>query len=331
MQLRIVDGEALQVVQRGASPAVDRLVVVADRGQAVPIPDQCAQQLVLDRVRVLIFVDEEVPEPLPPSRQAVGVRLQHLQRQADQVVEVDCLVTLQRRLIVDECARDPQIGFAPGRLDGRCRFQQRILPERDPCGGCFDQLAVRGGQQLGQQIGAVIRIEDRERGLQPDRLAARAQDPHPEGMEGADRRAVCGGETDGGAESLRHLGGRLVGEGDRGDRPGCETAVDQVRELRGDDPGLSRTGAGNHQAGTVEMADRIGLRRIQVHPVRSRPDRSPAASGRSRGSPRRSDPVSAAISTATREAACGLSIPPAAGPGTGSSTAPEASGPDRKQ
>ena len=75
LQLRIVVGQAPQVLQGRAAPAVDRLVVVAHRGEAVAFADQFPQQLVLGGVGVLVFVDQEVAQPLAPQLRALAASL----------------------------------------------------------------------------------------------------------------------------------------------------------------------------------------------------------------------------------------------------------------
>ena len=55
-------GERQDVRDRAAAPLVDRLVVVADHAQVRPEPAEPLDQLLLDRVRVLVLVDHDVPD-----------------------------------------------------------------------------------------------------------------------------------------------------------------------------------------------------------------------------------------------------------------------------
>jgi hypothetical protein len=63
--------------------------------------------------------------------------------------------------------------------------------------------------------------------------------------------------------ALAHLGRRLVGERDRGDRLGREAALDQVRDLRRDHARLPAAGAGEHQERPVDMTNGFALLRVE--------------------------------------------------------------------
>ncbi|KGX95450.1 hypothetical protein X997_5532 [Burkholderia pseudomallei A79C] len=67
------------------------------------------------------------------------------------------------------------------------------------------------------------------------------------------------------AHALAHFGGRLVRERDGGDVARLEAfCLDQVRDLLRDDAGLAAARAGEHEAGTVEIAHRFALSGIQA-------------------------------------------------------------------
>ena len=68
---------------------VDRLVRVADGADVPVLAGEQLQQPVLRVVRVLVLVDEDVAERLRQRSRASGKRSQHLDRQHQQVVEVD--------------------------------------------------------------------------------------------------------------------------------------------------------------------------------------------------------------------------------------------------
>jgi hypothetical protein len=76
LELRELLRQAAQVLDRRAAPAVDALVVVADRGEHRTLADQRLQQLVLDRVGVLVFVDQHVAQRVLPLGAAFGVALE---------------------------------------------------------------------------------------------------------------------------------------------------------------------------------------------------------------------------------------------------------------
>jgi hypothetical protein len=80
---RVVALEVEDVADVGAAPAVDRLVLVADDGDAAGAPRQQAHQPVLDAVRVLELVDQHVVEALRDllgGGRAAGGELQHRQQ-----------------------------------------------------------------------------------------------------------------------------------------------------------------------------------------------------------------------------------------------------------
>ena len=264
--LQLDDGEVgkvlpqtLEVLQRGAAPAVDGLIVVAHSRQARAVAHQLLQERVLRHIGVLVFVHQKVAQLFLPEATGFLVLAQQLERQADQVVEVHRLVALQRGLVLHVGAGDAQLALAAGFLERRLGFGHGVLPQRDARGGQPDELAVGGLQELRQQAGAVVAVEDRERGLESDAPAAGAQHLHAQRVEGGDGRPFGGGELALLGEALGHFGRRLVGEGDGRNGPAGETGIDQVQELGGDDAGLARAGAGNDQAGAVQVLDGLGL------------------------------------------------------------------------
>ena len=66
LQLRIVLRQAPQVVQRGAAPAVDALVVVTHGGEGAGLAHQPLHQLVLGGVGVLVFVHQHMGQARLP-------------------------------------------------------------------------------------------------------------------------------------------------------------------------------------------------------------------------------------------------------------------------
>ncbi len=76
LELRKVLRQLLQIVQRGAAPAVDALVVVAHGGEARAFAHQEFQQLVLRGVGVLVFIDQHMAQQALPFLAHLGVALQ---------------------------------------------------------------------------------------------------------------------------------------------------------------------------------------------------------------------------------------------------------------
>jgi hypothetical protein len=64
-------------------------------------------------------------------------------------------------------------------------------------------------------------------------------------------------------DPLKHLIGRLVGEGHRQDAIGPGSMSDQVRHTECDHARLPRPGTSQHQEGPGESLDSFGLSRVQ--------------------------------------------------------------------
>ena len=89
LQLRVVGLQVAQVLHVGAAPRVDRLIVVADRGEGAAAAGQQLHDLVLAAVGVLVLVDQQIAQPALPARQQFLVGGEQLRRNADEIVEVD--------------------------------------------------------------------------------------------------------------------------------------------------------------------------------------------------------------------------------------------------
>ena len=105
LELRVIDRQALEVVQRGAAPAIDRLVVVAHRREAPARTHQQLEQLVLRGVGVLVLVHQHMAQCCLPFVAHPSVLLQQLERQSDQVVKVHALVGRQPLFVARHDAR----------------------------------------------------------------------------------------------------------------------------------------------------------------------------------------------------------------------------------
>jgi hypothetical protein len=168
LQLRVVQRQALQVVDGGAAPAVDALVVVAHRGErrAALAADQRLQQLVLHGVGVLVLVDQHVAELRLPLLARLGVALQQLQRQADQVVEVHRLVGLQALLYQPHHARGDALVVVGGARRRRVGVQALVLPQADGPLPAPRQRVVGAAAGVADHAQHVVAVEDGELLLQ---------------------------------------------------------------------------------------------------------------------------------------------------------------------
>ncbi len=230
------------------------------------------EQLVLAGVGVLVLVHQEVAQPVLPAQAHFLVAREQLGRQADQVVEIHRLVGVQRGHVVAVDQRGLVIVGIVGLGDGGLGIDHAVLPQRDGALHAADQLLVGGGKLLLHHAKAIVGVHDRETRLQPHVLRLGPQDLHAQRVERADRDLLDGDAlalARGLAlhqlgDALLHLLGGLVGKGHRGDVLGLEALVlDQVSDLLCDHPGLARAGAGEYQAGAVEVANGFGLGRVE--------------------------------------------------------------------
>ena len=114
MQRRKILLQLLEVFHVRTAPRVDRLVIVADRGEHAGLARQHADQLVLRGIRILIFVDQQVAQPGAPLRQQHRLILEQVGRQADQIIEIDGLVREQCVLIGAVDLGQMQLPFGSG-------------------------------------------------------------------------------------------------------------------------------------------------------------------------------------------------------------------------
>ena len=264
--------EAQDVVDLGAAPAVDRLVVVADAADVGPggAAGQQAQPQVLGDVGVLVFVDQHVAEPGLVVREHLRVVAEQPQHLQQQVAEV-CRVELLQALLVggvEGCALalGKGEGLPARHLIGR---QPSILPAVDQ--GC--QLAARPAvlvealalDHLLDEAHLVVGVEDGEARLEAHQLGVPAQDLDADGMEGSEPRHALHGAADQLADAILHLARGLVGESDGQDlRAARPTRAQDVRDAGGENPRLTRASSRKHQHGPVERRYGCGLLGIEI-------------------------------------------------------------------
>src|SRR5690606_5253339 len=152
-----------------------------------------------------------------------------------------------------------------GQLRGLLGREHRVLPRRDlplhlPRDGLVGAL-----RDIGDDLHRVGRVEDRELRLEPAVLGLLADDAHAQRVKGAQRQALGRAPAHQACDALLHLPSGLVGEGDGGDVGRAEPALlDQPRDLVRDHARLAAAGAGEHQTGTVEIADGFALRGVEL-------------------------------------------------------------------
>src|SRR6185312_4043074 len=126
---------------------------------------------------------------------------------------------------------------------------------------------VGGGGELGDDRFDIAGIEDRKAALQSQRRRFLANDAQAEAVKCRDREL----RSDAGAAkrllgTLAHFTRSLVREGDRDDLRRLDAAIDEVRDLRGDDARLAAARAGEHEQRRAVVTHRVALRVIQRKP-----------------------------------------------------------------
>jgi len=264
LELRVVDRQLLEVVQRGAAPAVDRLVVVAHGGEAAALAHQQLEQLVLRGVGVLVLIDQHMAQRLLPLGAHLGEVAQEAQRHADQVVEIHALVGRQALFVALHDHGDAALVVVLGLGEGLGAVEAGVLPGADgplPLARGGDVGGAAGG--VLDDAGHVVGVEDAELGLQAEHGAVFAHHAHAQGVEGADQH-VLGRAADQVLRALAHFRGRLVREGDGGDAARLQAGLDQPADLHRDHARLARAGAGQHEAGPLRVVDGLELGEVET-------------------------------------------------------------------
>ena len=251
---------------RAAEP-VDRLVVVAHREEGILLPGEELQPLVLQPVRVLELVDEDVPEArLIVSAQHL-VPLQELVAAQQQLGEVgDAL--LPGLLVVRgvELARATAELVVAGR--DLVRPQPLLLlvvdvPLHRP--GLEAVLVdVHALEHPLHERELVLRIEDLEALRQAGVAVMRAQHPVAEAVKGADPHPARRHRQHR-RDAREHLLRRLVGEGHREHAGRAHVAgVDQPGDARREHARLPRSRAGEDQRVLAREGDGLELLGVEV-------------------------------------------------------------------
>ncbi len=264
-QARPVAAELVDVLRIGAAPGVDRLVVVAHAGDPAALAGQHFQQAVLRVVGVLVFVHQQVAQALAPGIAAFGIGFEDAQRQPDQVVEIDRVERGQALLVHVVDGRRFQLARAARRGERFLRRKPAVLGAAEQVADAEQHVVLRAlRRELLDDAGAVVRVQHGETPAQAGARVFDLQEFQAQCVEGADRERGRVLRADQLGHAFAHLLRRLVGEGDRGDLRGCQSAaLDQVRDLLRDHAGLAGTGAGEYQQRAVAVFDGGQLLRIE--------------------------------------------------------------------
>ena len=238
----------------------------------MPFAEQL-DQLILGQVDVLVLVHQDVLEALAEPFAQLVVAAQQAHRLHDQVVEVERVVDLHALLVAliggqghPVGRRDDAAAETFGRLQ---RVEQVVLPVAHAVDDVLHLVLLGVHVQVVhdplEQCRAVVLVEDGEVAGPTDQRGVLAQQARAEAVEGAHPHA-------GGAPALEqllgpllHLGGGLVGEGDRQDLLRRDTALtDEVRDAAGQRAGLARPGTGDDQQRTIPVAGGFALLGVQL-------------------------------------------------------------------
>ena len=189
LEIRVVARQAAQILDVGAAPTVDRLVVVAHRRKRRARAGDLLEQAVLAGVGVLVLVDEQVAQAVLPLVEDFRVLVEQLDRKGNEIVEINGLIGLECRRIAGEGQRGKLLGFALGILQRQIGRRQRVLPVGNQRLQAADSRLIYAAGEVGNDAVAVGRIEDRKARLVAKRLGFLAQDTHTERVEGRDGQA----------------------------------------------------------------------------------------------------------------------------------------------
>ena len=238
----------LHVLDAGSAPAVNRLVVVADDERRAALADELLQPVVLDAVRVLELVDEEVAEPVAVVVAELGYVAQEFEAPQQQLgeihdarlfaaffvqlVEMDEL--LARRVVaIGEVLRAPALILAG--------VDEALHLARNPA--LLVELLL--ADDLAHQALLVVLVEDLERLRQARLPPVPAQHAVREAVEGPDPERIRR-HAEKRLDSPAHLGRGLVRERD------CHQAVRRDAVLEDQPGGAMRQDAGFSAAGARE-------------------------------------------------------------------------------
>ncbi len=223
LRSREVRLELDDVADVGAAERVDRLILVADGAHVPVLAAQQLQQAVLRVVRVLVLVDEDVAERLPPALERLREALEDLHREHEDVVEVDGVRGMEAALV--ELVRLGD-GLVPERRDASrvlLRRHELVLRTRDLRVDAARREALRVLAELLEarldEPHLVLAVVDRERRAVAESFGLSPQHPPAGGVEREDPDRARG-LAEHPLETLAHLARRLVRERDREDLVG---------------------------------------------------------------------------------------------------------------
>ncbi len=164
-QIGKIDLQLLQVFNCRAAPCIDRLIVIAHCRKhrfLADARDEQLYQLVLTSVGVLVFIDQQVAQPALPFITHRFLVAKQFHRQADQVVEINCLIGGQGGDVTAVNARGLRVVFGNRVFQRGVGIDQAVLPQRHRSLDAADQLLVGRERQVLHQRKTIVAVHDRE-------------------------------------------------------------------------------------------------------------------------------------------------------------------------
>ena len=265
--------EVEDVLDVGATPRVNGLIVVAHDHEVAVLGGEEVRDGVLDVVGVLVLVHADVLEAVLVLCEHVRVLGKKLEGLDQQVVEVHGVGALQA--LVERAVDAPRqaIGGVLRALElGRALhgvFRGADLRADGADGELLLVHAQVAHDGLGHAVRVVVIVDGEVVGI-PDGLGILAQHAHAHGVEGTDPHASRALGQDGG-QTLAHLGRGFVGEGDGQDLPRAHALIgDHVGDAHGEDACLSRAGARQDEQGAARGLHGLALGGVEPVEVDAR-------------------------------------------------------------
>ena len=254
------------------APGVDALRVVAHHHDVLVARGEQVDEVALQLVGVLIFVHEDELKAALVMFAHVGMVLQQLQPQRQQVVEVHAVggalagnVTLLQvgdlfgELLEVAELRGHDFFGGPVGVDG----ERKDFVEHLGLGKmrAFDFDAGVGHAGLDEILG-VVAVQNGEVAMITEQIGVRAQHAAADGVEGATPQPerLLADEV---GNAPHHFRGRLVGKGEQEDLVRRNALFEQVGDAIGERAGLAGAGTGDDQGRAGQSGDRRELLRIE--------------------------------------------------------------------
>ena len=259
LRIRITLRKFENVLEVGAPPGVDRLRVVAHYHDVVMIAGEQINEISLNLVRVLVFIDENELELPPVNLGDSLVLLKHRQRLLQQIVEIhrvgrllllfvarpDVLNLVEQREEIRKLFRKQflhrffRIDDEAEDLRKHLAFRKSDLLRIDPCAG-YDSI---------DQILLIFAVHDREPARVTERGAVPAQDA-------VSHRMKCSAPESAGIErqqirdAAQHFAGGFVRECEKQNVSRIDSVFQQVRNAIGEGACFPRARASDHKERT---------------------------------------------------------------------------------